>query len=254
MPDGWLYCSAKLALINPVTFSKRLTVVRTGENINDVIWEKIISVSNDSYNQVLDIQPTPDGNWVAVSQLIVNGLQPPEIGPSYLSGGIYKITPDGDSLWSRIDTVFWHPECGADNYLGGIATLSSGSIVAAGYANSICYTNERTYGWVIKVSKDGCLDTLCVVSSAGVEKAPDLDFNVYPNPATDFIYISNPIPQDEHLQFNLFDNTGKWVYKSFLENAHENRVEVRSYANGMYFYSITQNGSLLRTGKLLISR
>jgi hypothetical protein len=243
LSDGWLYGSAKLGLVNPATFSKSLTIVKTGEDINNIVWEKVISVSTDSYNQCLDIKPTPDGNWVAVSQLIVNGPPPPEFGPSYLAGGVYKISPEGDSIWSRIDTVFWHPDCGADNYLGGVATLSSGSIVAAGYANSYCYTNVRTYGWVLKLSKDGCIDTLCVTTD--LNREPNVpEIIVYPNPTPGIVNIAGC----DNCEVAIYDMFGRLVQKYQFDNRS---LDLSLLTYGAYFLKIKKQGRIVKMDKII---
>ena len=77
-------------------------------------------------------------------------------------------------------------------------------------------------------------------------------WNVYPNPATDFITIEGEVGNGATIE--ILDVTGKQVKFEVL-NALANRVQTDDLLEGMYLYQITSlDGNILRTGKLLVNQ
>lgn len=244
MPNGWLYTSAIFEIHNQFEFGTRGTIVRTGENINDVQWERVVGTTSTYLNGMIDIKPTPDGNWVAVGQWATPIPPPPDFGPNYLGGSTFKFTSDGDSLWARLDTAFWHPDCGSENYLGGVAVLPSGSIIAAGYANSNCFPpTPRSYAWVIKISKDGCIDTLCITTDLKIE--PHIpQIVIYPNPTTGIVTIRGC----ENCGAEIYDTLGRLIQKSQLNNHY---IDLSSLVNGSYILKIINQEKIIKVEKII---
>ncbi len=247
MADGWLYGTIEFEILNQFQWGQRSKIVRTGENIDDILWEHIISTSTFNFNTVLDVEATPDGNWVAVGQWAKLPPPPPDIGPGYLGGSTYKFTSDGDSLWARLDTAFWHPDCGSENYLGGVTVLPSGSIIAAGYTNSNCFPpNIRSYGWVLKISNDGCIDTLCVTTNVNIE--PDHpEVNVYPNPTSGTIAMEGC----ESCEIEIYDMFGRLVQKQQL---NKQSFDLSFLADGAYFLKIINENKIIKIEKMIKCR
>jgi hypothetical protein len=195
-------------------------------------------------NRIVDIKPTPDGNWVAVGQWATPHPPPPEFGPNYLGGSTFKFTSDGDSLWARLDTAFWHPDCGSENYLGGVAVLPSGSIIAAGYANTNCYPpTTRSWGWVLKISKDGCVDTLCITTS--LEPEPALpEVIVYPNPTKGLVYVNGC----DECEIEVFDLLGRLVQKRAY---YDVPLDLSFLADGTYFLKMKDKDEITTISKII---
>ena len=160
-----------------------------------------------------------------------------------LSGWINKFDGSGDIVWTFIDTAFWSSISGSNNVLYDVIELSSGSIIACGYNR----TNEPTpkdWGWLLKVSKDGCIDTLdCEV--VNLETPHKLGISVYPNPARDFIIFNI---NDSELEFHsliIYDSQGKII-------SNYQNIDLRKpfhwwcqgFPRGMYYYKLlTVTGS-----------
>lgn len=246
LPSGWLYTSAIFELHNEFEFGARGTIVRTGENINDVIWERTVGTTSIWLNGMFDIEPTPDGNWVAVGQWAWLP-QPPNTGTGYLGGSTYKISPDGDSLWSRLDTAFWNPDCGSENYLGGVEVLPSGSVVAAGYADSYCFPPTlRSYAWVLKISEDGCIDTLCITTDLK-SGPPRPNVKVFPNPSSGIFNMKGI----ENCEAEIYDMLGRLIQR-VLYNDHS--IDLSLLADGAYILKIKNQGKIIKIEKIIKCR
>jgi hypothetical protein len=247
MPDGWLFAAVEFQILNLYEWGARSKIVRTGDDIGDVKWERYVSTTTLAGNTMIDIKPTPDGNWVAVGQWATPITMPPEFGPNYLGGATFKFTSGGDSLWARLDTAFWHPTCGSTNYLGGGAVLSSGSIVAAGYADIYCLPpTPRSYGWVLKISKDGCIDTLCITTDINTPQQNE-DVKIFPNPTTGIVNINGC----EYCKVEVFDLLGKLMHRQVKLN---NPVDFSFLPDGVYLMKISDEKRLLTIGKIIKCR
>lgn len=154
---------------------------------------------------------TPDGNYVGAGETSV------KVGdePSRRVGWLYKFSPEGDSIWSREVDAPLPLEYTNSGVFGGVGVLSSGSIVAGGAVNE----GTKKYCWLVKVSADGCLDTLWCQPVAAQEawggkgERP----TVFPNPATDYLW---------------FDLPGNWQGALFELLAPDGRVVRRISAAG----------------------
>jgi Secretion system C-terminal sorting domain len=256
-PDGgWIYPTSRAEIIPEYfnnVFGYTCKVVRRDSNLNEV-WSKELSPTSWEVNYLSSIAATPDGGWVAAGRWVLP-TTPTAFGTEYnwIAGCIYKLSADGDSIWSRCDTVAM-PYQTFEHYYNGMVVLPSGSVVLAGKFLG----DGKSHGWLVKVDKDGCLEELCKVS--GVE---DLDisdkrndFIVYPNPANDFIKVLNPMNKTHipEARFKLYDLTGKLINESVTLDNSEHIVSVSGLAQGIYFYTITINGELIKSGKLGIVR
>ncbi len=109
---------------------------------------------------------------------------------SISTGWLMKFSKEGDSIWSRLDLSDLSPHTDSDRHaLGGVGVLSSGSIIAGGYA-------ERwpdSYIWLIKTTNDGCIDTLYCGLVSGTQSEPpkaQQPVSIYPNPASNLLHLT----------------------------------------------------------------
>ncbi|MCB9285876.1 MAG: hypothetical protein H6560_01060 [Lewinellaceae bacterium] len=80
-------------------------------------------------------------------------------------GWLHKFSPEGDSVWENLIDAPFPIVYTNQGTLAGVGELSSGSIVAAGET----INGNQRYIWLVKVTADGCLDTLCSTVSPVVE-------------------------------------------------------------------------------------
>ena len=70
---------------------------------------------------------------------------------------------------------------------------------------------------------------------------------VYPNPAKEFVNVSGKIGAKYHIKIS--DSNAKVILeKEFTETT---TIETAGFANGIYFYSITEEGIVVKEGKFI---
>ena len=86
----------------------------------------------------------------------------------------------------------------------------------------------------------------------GVEEqaAKDVVYNVYPNPATDYIFVSSKMDADATVTFtNIAGQTVKVVNQALL--AGNNSINISELESGVYFCTVTANG-FSHTSKVVV--
>lgn len=185
----------------------------------------------------------PDGYLYAAGYIPVEGIT---------WGRVCKIDPeDGEIIWEVRDTAFVVPGWGSRNRMEGIAVLSSGSIIAAGYTVD---TNFREHGLLYKVTSDGCLDTLCTtVAIEELINNPDERVVVFPNPATEFINFNLPEAIKDCF-VNLYTLDGQIISREKLSPGISTfTLDKSRYMAGIYIWQVTSDkGQLIDSGKVVI--
>jgi hypothetical protein len=154
-------------------------------------FDKIINLEfNSIRNEIVTIgQRTYDYSW----------------DYSELEPWVLKINTDGEILLDKCDTVLSGLDHEVVHFTGGEALSPSGSIYATGRVEAL----GREFGWILKMTPDGCIDTLCITTPVN-EPFPDTyQLSVYPNPASDFISIET---QEPLTTLEVYDMTGHLVY------------------------------------------
>lgn len=168
-----------------------------------------------------------------------------------------KFSPEGDSIWSRQDTSDVLPVSNFNEHvLGGVGVLSSGSIVAGGYVTKTEGQNQSSYIWLIKVSNDGCLDTLYCGLVSGVEEgerlSTDYGINMYPNPARGYLNLSYHASNTKNANLQITNLLGAKVKDFKLDVLVElHQIPLVGLPNGQYFYSILEDGQRVFSGKFV---
>ncbi len=209
----------------------------------EIEWVKRYGRTGSLGSQVnfLDIEPTPDGNFIAAGESIV------EInGDKRASGWLMKFSPEGDSIWSRHDLPPFQSLNLNDHFFGGVGVLSSGSIVAGGSATE----QGQRYIWLVKVTADGCLVTLYCGLVPTYETVPEVEVAVFPNPCRELVYVELKDYLPKNVKIVLYDAIGQ-RYKVQPLLAGRNTIWLDGLQAGLYFYEIRESGALLKSGKLV---
>lgn len=83
----------------------------------------------------------------------------------------------------------------------------------------------------------------------GIETLANSNYvKIYPNPAYDKICIETYSP-NEPMTFELYSSDGSVVFRQIIHSAKEN-VYVTQFKNGIYIYKISNNGQVLKRGKI----
>lgn len=75
--------------------------------------------------------------------------------------------------------------------------------------------------------------------------------NVYPNPTTDFIYVTTTFESNADLQISMYDITGKKVGSTVNNVSDKTQMNVSPLANGTYFIRIQNGEELIGIHKLI---
>ncbi len=205
-------------------------------------WKGSLSINI----RLWDIETILDGNFIGAGQ---SGIKTPG-EPSLGSGWLMKFSPNGDSIWSRYDLAPFPPHYTNDHFFGGVGVLSSGNIVAAGAASE----GNKYHIWLVKVTPDGCLDTLfCGLVDIKNVPLPPADVRVYPNPAAEVLTLELPAALPTESEWSLYEATGQQVRQVVLTKGLMNQaIFLEGLPSGLYFWKFTAQGRSIGQGKVIV--
>lgn len=183
----WYYMSGRAEYNEAVkSWFGQPKFIKRDSNFN-LVHEKLIGVPKKDANGFTSFFPTQDGGWFAAGEASTWS----EIKAS--SGWMYKLDQQGDSLWSRMDTAQAPGPWNCQNTLWSAFELPSGSIIACGYSERL--DGPKPWGWLIKVDKNGCIDTLNChpVSQTAGPGQPGGNLKVFPNPVRGTLHFADEI-------------------------------------------------------------
>jgi hypothetical protein len=156
---------------------------------------------------------------------------------------------ESSELWQVTDTGRWSI-VGSENYLSGVTVAESGSVFACGRTR----ISSEPQAWLIKITADGCIDTLCTTTS--LTDLIDKDshkFRIFPNPSRgEFTVEADQQKQGDYV-FALYDLYGRLeMHERFDQTA---TISTSYHAPpGIYVYVIRDAGTgrQLQSGKVMI--
>jgi hypothetical protein len=223
---GWLYSTNELYFGPPnYVYERKLKVIERDSDYN-IVNQRTYGTFRPS-NFLKNFKKINDG-FLVLGQRVI-----PQPAPGIARGSMLKINSSADSTWNYLDTAFTV----ATNLLYDAVELPSGSIIACGYSRT---TNIlKDWAWLVKVSKDGCVDTLNCISVSSFESPnPVSQFRVYPNPTSDVVYLD--LPDDEEIIYQIFSIEGRLVMSG---KTLKKEVDVSTFLPGSYLLKIrSKNG------------
>jgi len=122
------------------------------------------------------------------------------------------------------------------------------------------YAASGTYQVCLTVSNQYSSDTVCkqvtvTGTTAVIEVAESYRCKVSPNPASESVYLSCTLPPGKFAEWRLFDALGREVKTITLageDTAKE--VTLAGLPAGLYFYQLTLENEVLKSGKLVVSQ
>jgi hypothetical protein len=208
-----------------------------------VIWAKTIGLGNFTYYQstVRVLEATDGGGYVLAGKV---DKYPRGLDSFDTRGWIFKVSPEGDSLWARALQNL--TEGRRTNYIQDLEPLPNGGYVGCGDA----IVRYPPYGpdnpipiqsWLFTVDEYGCLVPGCEKTSNILESIPkEIDIQTYPNPARDFLNLYIPGKGNKSsFKMKIFNSNGQ-VLRDF-EHVEENvqyQLPIGDFAPGVYYISI----------------
>jgi hypothetical protein len=231
--NGWAYATVEGQLQPDGFFERKWTFIKRDSAYNLVTQKSYGAFHN--LNWMLNFKQLSNGDYLIIGSNVVR-FDPPAQYVALHMGSLLRVSPTGDSIWHYADTAF----AAALNVLYDVVELPSGSIIACGYSR----TNDpqKDWGWLIKISKDGCVDTLnCFpVSRIGDILVKEQPLKAYPNPTSDFIHLE--LPEDETSTYQIFSLTGKLVVSGSIPDGE---IDVSTLPPGGYVLQIRSKSRAL---------
>ncbi|MCA0236051.1 MAG: T9SS type A sorting domain-containing protein [Bacteroidetes bacterium] len=240
------------------------SVYKTGMNGNTALFQPTLYKLNSTFQtewvrhfgrisglsasiMLWDFAPTPDGHYIGAGETLVKDGN----DPTRRVGWLYKFSTDGDSIWERkINAPFLPLYYTNSGFFAGVGVLSSGNIIAGGSSNE----GNTQYAWLVKVTNDGCVDTLFCESVSTTVALPDNqrpEVDIYPVPASKYFTIRSPV---EIVQVTVLDALGKPVLKR-PNVGNDATIDVPVFVTaGFYFVEIQMEGGICIRKKVYVNK
>ena len=132
--------------------------------------------------------------------------------------------------------------CGGDDFgPGGSVSFSSGQV------DDFTTTQSGTH---IAEGLQHAYETLIIESVEETTTYSNVNFEVYPNPATDFVILSAQSDNVQNMTSALYDLNGKLIEKH-KTNGTEIRISLKDLANAVYFIKVFNNNNEVKTFKII---
>jgi hypothetical protein len=218
------------------------------DSARNFLWGKKFyseASTSASFVKVLELE---DSSLVAFGR--VEHLYP-QPNPTHfiIHGRMVKLSPQGDSLWSREFEYLTTPD--AKHYIYDVERTHDGGFLIAGECTG---TGDSIYqqGWLLKLDGEGCLVPGCHLGLGvlPVGATARVKLSLYPNPTSDYlnIYYQNTSSKRD-LTFSVVDVMGRVLDSYTTADISEKTYifPVHNLEVGVYFLEVRQDGELLQT-------
>ncbi|GAB4379679.1 MAG: hypothetical protein Kow0075_10490 [Salibacteraceae bacterium] len=179
--DGFIYvgCGSGIGLNGQNETINKNYFAKISLN-NEMIWERAFGPVNAS-NPIAQIMEDRHGNIIGVADVFfdLNGV-------SEQGGLLLKVSPEGDSLWSKTFIYEYNTSLVGRDYCWSLDTTMDGGIITGGFVQ--LYDTNGGYPfqdvWAVKFDSNGCFDDVysCPVGIEEISTAEYRDLKIWPNP------------------------------------------------------------------------
>ncbi len=141
------------------------------------------------------------------------------------------------SQFTSYDTLVWYK-----NLIDADPFFIGDSLIEKFYENRIFY---------IANLKDSCISLNRGKITIEVKDCL-VNFSIYPNPAKNVINLEYSVGEDEQVNFELIDVLGRFQFKTQLNASNLHQINLDNFSAGMYFYRLTNNNKISKSGKIII--
>ncbi len=211
-------------------------LARYDKNLN-LIWRKTFGITSANA-EIVKVMIAADNTIVGCGTdglVTFNGT----INIGHGTGCLFKFSLDGDSIWMRKYQATDDSQYGELAWMTYMDELPNNQgFVGCGYVDNIIVGRR---GWVFKTDANGCLDASCTDDVTEVNENEEVF--VYPNPATDLLYISNP---SQIYNYQLFQLDGKLIFQG-----NTFPIDISELPKGIYFIRITTKNDRIINKKII---
>jgi len=213
-----------------------------------VVWEceftEPAPISQNKLSKIVKAQD--DSGYVSAGKIVV-WLS--ETNASQL-GWLAKVSPQGDSLWSR--KLFYYEYPDSLEYEHQIhdlqATPDGGYLMSGQTLDRNQLSTPIQQAWFIKVDGEGCLVPGCglVDTKAPTEEGPPL--LLYPNPASDYLNVYLGDGGGQNWSFVVYNSAGQQMGTYAAASSHTTyMIAVSNWPAGQYFLNVqNRKGQFLK--------
>lgn len=207
-------------------FWQRKYIRKFDKNLNPIWTCYVGKRSLNTRVSKLMVTSTGEVAGVGTDGIVSIGLSGDSIG--HITGCVFKLTGNGDSLWLHNYQAIDSPIFGDVNTLNDLDELPDGGFVAAGYCDETNNPN-LTRGWLIRTDANGCLNADCTSSAREIEGLNQP--LVYPNPCQAQLYAAEP---QQVASYALYQSSG-----NLLARGNSFPISMAPYPRGLYLLHIT---------------
>ncbi len=209
----------------------------------------ILSKVDSSGNIIWQYSFSNIGNtWALYKSVELNDQSIASVGLATINsvnsndGCIQKINAEGNLLWQR----YFNHNSGVD-FFGNVIETADGGLLINGSAMDPFSAGGQNL-WLVKLDSMGCLEPDCWV---GVEQADanTLGVAVYPNPATDWLYLK--YENTRKITLEIFNLSGQRVLKH-QHMAPKEGIEISHLPSGLYLLRFVDELGNVATEKLVV--
>jgi hypothetical protein len=108
----------------------------------------------------------------------------------------------------------------------------------------------RSFGWLLKITVDGCIDTLCMPTSIDdLHHSNNELVHAYPNPFKEYITIATMLPGHANSEVTILDPLGNRVISETCSLPVT--LNMGSFSPGVYFFTVKDKCKFVGYGKVL---
>ena len=155
-------------------------------------------------------------------------------------GAIFKVAPNGDSLWLRRYEAVTDTSIIIDENLADIKETKDKGFILCGESYKFGVKNPEQSPWLLKLDSCGCLVPGCGKKAATKDFSTEPKLQIYPNPVSDVlgVYLEN-LPNRQPELLLLYDEQGHLVKKHNLQ--HEDTtylLDMTAFPSGTYILKV----------------
>jgi hypothetical protein len=220
------------------------------DSAQNFLWGKrFIKSINDrvSFQKIIELE---DSSLVAFGSY---NRWHSNLGDFIEHGRIVKLSPQGDSIWSR-DYEYLNTGGGTRHTVYDAERTHGGGFLICGEAlgNDTIPSNPVIFqqGWLIKLDEEGCLVPGChiITSVLPIAERASISLSLYPNPTVDYLNVHYYNKETkEHLTFSVVDMQGRVLsrFETYDQSDKTYIVPVSDLVVGMYVLEVRQEGVLM---------